>query len=460
MPLFLKAFAWFLIAAGLSAAVATSLTRPDLLARSDSTDAWRALAEEGAEVLSAEGEAALKAWSEDHYLHAVTLSYHAPDGRRLDSAEPVDPVVRRALPLSHTPVPLTVTDDSGRTVRVIPVSSIPAVQVTMVLMPDHLAHAPPPDHPLRMLFRPLRLLIGIVVVMGISLLFTLWLMRPIHLLTATARAIGQGQLDHRAPPSLLKRGDEIGTLAKAIDAMAEGLSAMVARQRRLVRDISHELRSPLARLRVAASMVGEQAPAKVTRLTERLDQEVAALDGLIERLLVLSRLDSGDTAGPKEVLNLGTLVTEAADRATLPAQARNLKLHVSTGDWPLRMAGHADLLGSVFDNLLGNAVKYADEDSTITVTCAEEGTMAVVCIANRGAGVPDTELQRIFEPFHRVSDARERDTGGHGIGLAIVKRAVEHHGGRVTAAPHPQGGLVVLVRLPLLDDQSDDKGKA
>jgi len=233
--------------------------------------------------------------------------------------------------------------------------------------------------------------------------------------------------------------------------MADRIQQLVLSQRRLLGDISHELRSPLARVNVALELARKSAGTDAAGYLSRIEIEAERMNQLIGQLLALSRLESQapQTTGSPLYLEdvLQSVIADADFEAA--GQKKCVRL-VSAERCPV--TGSSDLLRSAFENVIRNAIRYAPEDSTVEVKLACEigGTAAeaVVQIRDHGPGVPETSLEHIFEPFYRVGDARDRQSGGTGLGLTIAGRAVRLHGGSISACNAAGGGLVVEIRLP------------
>jgi two-component system sensor histidine kinase CpxA len=286
-------------------------------------------------------------------------------------------------------------------------------------------------------------------------LLCLWLARhlssPVASLRKAARHLSDGDLTARVGPPVSRRRDELGDLARDFDGMAERLEALVDSQRRLLRDVSHELRSPLARLEVALELARNKAGEAAERPLDRIEREAHRLDSLIEQLLALDRLESGQMTPASEDVNLGALLEEVAADARYEARraGRKVELQAEPG---VRISGSTDLLRSAFENVVRNAVAYTRDGTTVEVECrlepAEE-PVAVIEVRDRGPGVSEKDLEHLFEPFYRVAEARDRQSGGIGLGLAITARAVRLHGGTIAARNRPDGGLEVTVRLPV-----------
>ena len=291
------------------------------------------------------------------------------------------------------------------------------------------------------------LLLAILVTGTASWLLARSITRPVSALGIATRDLAAGNLDVRVQPAVSARRDELGALSRDFDAMAARLRETLRGRERLLGDISHELRSPLARMRVALGLA-RQPGGDVGRQLNRLDAETERLDRLIGQVLQLSRLDAGAGTLAFEDLDLTELVDGIARDAAFEAQARDVRIDWQAPAHELRVRGAAPLLASAVENVVRNAVRYAAPGSAVAIVLEESPGELRVVVRDRGPGVPEAELERIFEPFHRVADSRERESGGDGIGLAITARVMKAHGGRASAANAPGGGLRVALELP------------
>jgi two-component system sensor histidine kinase CpxA len=306
---------------------------------------------------------------------------------------------------------------------------------------------------------PLTGLLILVLSSGLVCNFLSWyLAKPIVRLRAATRQLAAGDLSARAgaPPS---RRDEVAGLMRDFDTMAERLEKLVNAQSRLLNDISHELRSPLARLNVALGLARRRSGSESDEMLERIELEASRLNELIGRILTLARLEDGEQEVPRTPVPLNELVLSVAEDAEFEAQAR--RCHVRTqiseagipeAGWEVR--GNASLLHSAIENVVRNAIRYTHEGSSVEIRLqrveAATGPEALLQVTDCGPGVPEDALEKLFEPFYRLDDARGRLTGGVGLGLAIAQRAVRFHGGRVSASNRAEGGLLVEIHLPLI----------
>lgn len=277
---------------------------------------------------------------------------------------------------------------------------------------------------------------------------------PFGALRAAAQRLAAGDLSARVGQPVARRRDEVGDLARDFDAMAERLEQLVSAQRRLLRDVSHELRSPLARLEVALELARRHGGDSAVEPLDRIGRESRRLDELIGRLLSLERMSSRGLEPERARVDLGRLLGEVVADARFEAETGGRTVSL-TVERPAAVRGSPELLRSALENVVRNAVSHAPAGTSVDVAMAvaaaptADREMALITVRDRGPGVPEAELDRLFEPFHRVSEARDRQSGGVGLGLAITRRAVEWHGGTVGAMNHPDGGLEVTLRLPL-----------
>jgi two-component system, OmpR family, sensor kinase len=287
-------------------------------------------------------------------------------------------------------------------------------------------------------------ILGIALV--VSALASWWLAQhfsaPIRRIQEGARALASENLGIRVSAGLEGRRDELAVLARDFDAMADQLRANRAATTQLLRDISHELRSPLARMRVALGLA-RQPPADLTRQLDRLEREIERLDSLISQVLKLARLHGSDAPFAREAFDLDEVIEEVVRDANFEGAVKNCSVRLD-GAVLGAVNGNRDLVRSAIENVLRNAVRYSPPDAPVEVSVARAGAGAGILIRDHGPG----DLARIFEPFYRVAESRDRDTGGEGIGLAITAQVMKAHGGSATAANGPGGGLEVRLSLP------------
>jgi two-component system OmpR family sensor kinase len=298
---------------------------------------------------------------------------------------------------------------------------------------------PPPPSPW------IPIAVGVLASVGFSAALAWYLARPIRNLRWAFDAVAGGRLDTRVAPRMGCRRDEMADLGRDFDRMADRLQHLVASQRRLLHDVSHELRSPLARLQAAIGLA-RQDPRKLEVTLERIEREAERLDELVGEILTLARLEAGTATPPEEEVELMELVAAIADDAGFEAAASGRQVSFAgSGEVVARV--RAELLHRAVENVVRNAVKYTAPGTTVEVTAKRAGQSFRVSVADRGPGVPEADLAAIFEPFYRGDSSQ--GSAGFGLGLAIARRAVEAHGGRLSAKNRDGGGLVMELELPL-----------
>jgi len=297
-------------------------------------------------------------------------------------------------------------------------------------------------------------ILGIALV--VSTFASWWLARhlsaPIRRIQEGARALASEQLDIR--PEALRvsaglegRKDEVAVLARDFDAMADRLRANRASLTRLLRDISHELRSPLARMRVAVGLA-RHPTADLPRQLERMEREIERLDGLISQVLKLARLHGADADFERERFDLDEVIEDVVRDANFEGAVKGCRVLLK-GSAHAAVTGNRELLSSAIENVLRNAVRYSPDGAPVDVAVeAAGGAGLAIVVRDRGPGVPEADLARIFEPFYRVAESRDRDSGGEGIGLAITAEVMKAHGGSARAANRAGGGFEVSLSLP------------
>lgn len=283
-----------------------------------------------------------------------------------------------------------------------------------------------------------------------------YLTRPVSRLRTATRRLAAGDLSARAGVPPMRGNDEVSQLVRDFDAMAERLENVMNAQSRLLNDISHELRSPLARLNVALGLARQRAGEAAQPALERIDLEADRLNEMIGRLLTIARLESGVTMD-KVPIHLGALISAIAADADYEAQSHNSHVASFVEDDGVVM-GDLALLHSAIENVVRNAMRYTMQGSEVQVhlRCDQQpgGSQAIIRVSDSGPGVPEEALDKLFRPFYRIDDARGRQTGGVGLGLSITERAVRLHGGVVRATNRPEGGLQIEIRLPMEKDSS------
>jgi len=265
---------------------------------------------------------------------------------------------------------------------------------------------------------------------------------PVSVLRSATKDIASGNLAARVGSKVTRRRDEIGQLGRDFNAMAARVEALVSAQRQLLQDVSHELRSPLARLRVALELARRRSG---ERAHDRIELECERLEELIGGLLEITRLE-GVLSG-SEAVDLVAVLREVVADARFESGNENITLEIASSE-PLILEGDQRLLRSAIDNVVRNAVDYTPTEAGVDVAVTSSRNEVTVQVCDRGPGVPEHALEGIFEPFFRVERSRDLRHGGTGLGLAIAARAIRLHGGTIRAVNRQGGGLLVEIRLP------------
>lgn len=285
---------------------------------------------------------------------------------------------------------------------------------------------------------------------GLSYAIARYLSRPIANLRQASARLAAGDLSARAGGKFASRRDEAADLVREFDQMADRVSGLIEAQQRLIGDVSHEIKSPLARLNVALGLARRDAEAYAPKQFERMQREIDAISHLVRELLMLASLDAGTAKPPPhDPVDMGDAIAEILANLAYEMPDRAADLSFAAPERPAVVAGDRALLVRAVENVLRNAVFYTAKGSAIRVACEFPADGRIrVAVRDQGPGVPEAALARLFDPFYRVDNARTRQTGGAGIGLTICRRAIDLHHGRVTArnlAPH---GLEVVIELP------------
>lgn len=293
-----------------------------------------------------------------------------------------------------------------------------------------------------------RLAIMILVAAGVCLLLARSFSAPLAKLRRVTRQIAAGDFSARVGKGLGRSNDEIAQLARDFDTMATATENMLLSRQRLFRDISHELRSPLARLNVALELARQRLDGGDNKALATIEKESVRLNELIGHLLAISRLEDGEGCDGRQPVDVKTLILRIVEDANFEIGAKERKVGISTLD-DLWVEGSPELLHRAIENVVRNAARYTAKQTEVEVSLARKNDMAMLQVIDHGPGVPPGELEAIFQPFYRVATARDRQSGGTGLGLAIAAQTVKRHGGRIEATNGDGGGLVVRIYLPL-----------
>lgn len=296
---------------------------------------------------------------------------------------------------------------------------------------------------------PVAIAVGGLTTFVLVLLFT----RPLVRLRKAARQLAEGNLSARVEESSSTRSnaDEFQGLVHDFNHMAERLESLVGAQRLLLRDVSHELRSPLSRLSVALELAREDAAPELGEHLDRIEREAEKLNQLIGQLLTLSSMEARENTAAFQMVSLNQLCEQLLPDAEYEAQQRPCRI-VLDRQCECAIRGNRELLYRAVENIIRNAIRYTEPNTEVTIRLTEDQAddkrAAILEVSDRGPGIPEAELASIFQPFYRLDQARSSATGGFGVGLAITERAVRLHGGTIHAKNRADGGTVIQMIFP------------
>jgi two-component system, OmpR family, sensor histidine kinase CpxA len=464
--LFLKIFLWFglvMVVANVASFVTGILTerRSQFPRQSPMAQTFGVYAQSAVEVFERDGKTALASYL-DRVEHASNI--HAVLFDNLGNE-----VSGRTVPEGVLNAISRVTEDSPYVFYFLPQQQRP-IAAHLIRGPQGVTYVlagelPKPDFPgppprlgepgsfafgLRIIAR------SFLPVLLVGGLFCYWLAKylstPIVQLRDMTQELADGKLNARVNDKLLKRRDELGYLGRDFNLMAGRIESLIGAQRRLVGDISHELRSPLARQGVALGLARRNAGQQAKPALDRIEGEAERLNEMIGQLLSLSLVESGAERLENEKVDLSAVVKDVADDADFEARGRDRSVKVIMNE-PLKINGVIELVRSAIENVVRNAVRYTSAGTSVDISLNSEkvngNRFAVINVRDHGKGVPEESIKDIFRPFYRVEDDRDRKTGGTGLGLSIAARAVHLHHGAIKAENASDGGLIVEIRLPI-----------
>ena len=303
---------------------------------------------------------------------------------------------------------------------------------------------PEPGHRGRMALPWLPVLAGSLVSLVFAALLAAYFARPIRTLRDAFEAVAGGALDARTGPAMAGRRDELADLGKSFDHMAGRLQELLESRQRLMHDVSHELRSPLARLQAAVQLM-EQQPERGLEFMARIQRDIGRMDTLVGELLDLARLDAGFAGNLAEPVDLTEVIAGIVEDATLETadSGSGLQLQLPAA---LPVRGNPELLHRALENVVRNALRHSPDGVPVLIAGSLQEDCVRLSVSDRGPGVAESELAAIFEAFHRGDSATR--SGGYGLGLAIARSVVAAHGGRIFACNRAEGGLQVTFELP------------
>jgi two-component system sensor histidine kinase CpxA len=411
-------------------------------------------AREAAEIFDRSGKNALSEYLDSLRQRESILVYFFD--------EQANPLLRQEGPSNFKEVASIVREAAKAAVEDSPVASgEPGVAAKQVAGPSGRRHTlvlqfqRGPISPLWTIFERYPLLrVAVIFLVGglLCLSLTRHITEPLVRLRGAASSIAAGRFETRVGQTFGRRRDEIATLGRDFDRMAEQIESLITAQRRLLGDVSHELRSPLSRLIVALTLLRKSSPEEAPEYLDRIGIEAERLDTLIGQLLTLARIESGVDASLRGRFDLTNLVHEVAADGDFEGRAQNRSVKVLAAE-ACTMSGLVELLRSAIENVVRNAIHYTSAGTAVEITLQKRdeanGSKALLRVRDYGSGVPPEMLPEIFLPFRRATGRSEIEVNGAGLGLAITERVVRMHDGTVRAANAADGGLVVEIELPL-----------
>ena len=454
-PLFWRLLIFFCIANLLVLVLGGALTRSFIAYSSEQDIDWPALAQAANDAYESGGNDALDAWVREERNQGIDATLYEK-GQPLRAIR-LPPPMRESLPawlaagrdIELNPWPgyyvavQQVTASDGHTRQFVAASS------SRSRFPPHTRE---------------KMLLGVQAVLSLLLIGAVgwWVARsvsrPVDAMRKATQRMAAGEFHTRVEQRWSNAHDELGQLSRDFNGMAERLEVLVTHDRRVLQDLSHELRSPLARLHVLLDLVQHSTnPETAVAHYAQAETEIARMDRMTSEMLALSRLEGGLPGMEREPVDLTHLVDERVQAAQVDAAARAVQLIVHHDPAAVIVHGSGILIERAFDNLIANAIKFSPAQAKVDVSVTRDGHNAIVNVRDHGPGVPEDELPLLFRPFYRGSNAVHAD--GHGLGLAIVQRVVQVHGGDVSAQNVTNAGLSLTMRLPASQDQSKGSGK-
>lgn len=328
--------------------------------------------------------------------------------------------------------------------RLLPLPSGENVKILVILKKQR-----PPWHEIILDNLPWVMLASILITGFISYGLARYISRPLRSLRAVTKQLAGGDLSARVLPNIVNRKDEVYLLAKDFDHMAEKLQRSMESQKRLIQDISHELRSPLARLQIALELARKRMQSNEQQDLDRIENECQQLNDIITTLLNLPSYELQPELALNDQVDIGELLNTLSEDLNYSGNFAPIKVENNL-DNTMIIQANGQLLRSALENVMKNAQLYSDQKQPVLVTITQNNSYLEIKCKDSGPGVPEGKLAEIFKPFYRASDARERSSGGHGLGLAIAKRAVELHQGDIKAYNIEPKGLCIHINLPIL----------
>ncbi|MBF0425823.1 MAG: HAMP domain-containing histidine kinase [Magnetococcales bacterium] len=442
MRLYGKIFFWSTLATVMTTVVAVGLTTWVFMKLEDRYLDWRAMAEKAVELYDQGGIVKLKPLYEHWHNQRISMFLLDRMGRGLVGPSPL-PRITDNLSTEYRHFPLRL---GGEAIHVLQQGKTESYHVWFLVPPEYL-RIPVPGSMEFFSLVGVQILVALAVIGGVCFFFTRLLTRPILALRLAAQRLARGDpMHHRVAASLTERDDELGDLSRDFNRMADHLLAHIERQKRLVRDISHEIRSPLARLNLVVELARRQGSLETNASLARMEREIGVIDHLVGEILTLARLEGHPEGIRRQPLDLVALCGRIADDAAFEATERQVTVDVLHSAPIEQVQADPAMLACAVENTVRNAIRHATPGSAVTVTLRQTATTTTIGIGNRGPTISEVDRARMFEPFFRVDAVSEGL--GHGVGLAIVDRVMRVHGGFPEVLTHPEGGVIVELSLP------------
>ena len=399
---------------------------------------WSELAASANRAYGDGGIAALDDWRERHLGDGVDATLFEGKRNLLNRTPP--PYARRILERVPEDDSIVLRPRPGMIVAAEAVTGRDGVQRHLIAF-----RGPRPPHPRIEHLLLVQIILSALVIGALGWWVARSIARPVAAIGDATRRMTAGDLAARVGAPWSSRDDELGRLAADFDRMAARMEALIAHERGVLQDVSHELRSPLARLHLLLDLARRTPPEAADAHFARAEAEITRLDRIIGEALALSRMEADLPGMAMERVDVAALVQARILAFQLEADTRRISINVAINGKPTVSGSHS-LIERAVDNLLSNAIKFSGEGGRIEVTVSQDSSQTLIAIRDHGPGVPESDLPNLFRPFFRGANAARAE--GHGLGLAIVERIVRAHGGSVTAANAQGGGLGVSLRLP------------
>ena len=297
----------------------------------------------------------------------------------------------------------------------------------------------------------IRLIIALTISALVCYLLAHYLSKPITKLRNTVKNLGKGNFETNVAAQFTNRNDEVSELALDIDEMAAKLREQFKRRDDLLRDISHELRSPLARMRIASELIKTKTNGYELKEIAQLESDIAMIDNLIGEIITFSRLSDKNRPLAFTRVDIRNVLDEIIENANFEASSQSKQVILtSNNSASYQLNANEALIQRALENIIRNAIKYTPMQTSVVVELERDSNLIYLMITDQGSGVENDQLEKIFEPFYRVSDSRSRESGGSGLGLAISRRAIELHHGKIIANNSESSGLTISIELPVI----------